>query len=189
LIFDEVQTGFGRTGHLFAHESVGITPDILAAAKGIGGGFPLGACLATADAAKGMTASTHGSTFGGNPLAMAVGNSVLDVVLGEGFLDHVRTTAVLLKQRLTALCDAHPTAIDQVRGEGLLIGLRAVPPNNEVILAMREAGLLGLTAGENVVRLLPPLNVTEAEVDIAIDLLDKALTRVEANGASGTAAA
>lgn len=189
LVLDEVQTGFGRTGRLFAHESAGIAPDILAAAKGIGGGFPLGACLATAEAAKGMTVSTHGSTFGGNPLAMAVGNAVLDAVLADGFLDRVRAMGLLLKQRLAGLRDAHPRAIDEVRGEGLLIGLRAVPPNTEVILAMREAGLLALPAGENVVRLLPPLNVTEAEVEIAIDLLDKAFRRVAAKGAAGAAAA
>ncbi len=189
LIFDEVQTGIGRTGRLFAYQSVGVTPDILAAAKGIGGGFPLGACLATAEAAKGMTASTHGSTFGGNPLAMAVGNAVLDVVLADGFLDHVRSIALLMKQRLAALRDAHPRAIDEVRGEGLLIGLHAVPPNTEVITALREAGLLALPAGENVVRLLPPLNVTEAEVDIAMGFIDTALARVEAKAAAGTAAA
>jgi acetylornithine/N-succinyldiaminopimelate aminotransferase len=189
LIFDEVQTGFGRTGHLFAYQSLGIAPDILAAAKGIGGGFPLGACLATAEAAKGMTASTHGSTFGGNPLAMAVGNVVLDAVLADGFLDHVRSIALSMKQRLAALRDAHKRAIDEVRGEGLLIGLHAVPPNAEVIAAMREAGLLALPAGENVVRLLPPLNVTEAEVDIAMGLIDAALARVEAKAAAGTAAA
>jgi acetylornithine/N-succinyldiaminopimelate aminotransferase len=189
LIFDEVQTGFGRTGQLFAYQSAGVAPDILAAAKGIGGGFPLGACLATAEAAKGMTASTHGSTFGGNPLAMAVGNAVLDAVLADAFLDKLRTMALLMKQRLAALRDAHPRAIDEVRGEGLLIGLHAVPPNTEVIAAMREAGLLALPAGENVVRLLPPLNVTEAEVDVAMGLLETALARVEAKTAAGTAAA
>jgi acetylornithine/N-succinyldiaminopimelate aminotransferase len=188
LIFDEVQTGIGRTGHLFAYQSVGVMPDILAAAKGIGGGFPLGACLATAEAAKGMTAGTHGSTFGGNPLAMAVGNAVLDAVLAEGFLDQVRQTGLLMKQKLAALRDAHPRIIDEVRGEGLLIGLHAVPPNSDVIMALREAGLLALPAGENVVRLLPPLNVTEAEVDTAIDLIDTAFARIEAK-AAGTAAA
>jgi acetylornithine/N-succinyldiaminopimelate aminotransferase len=188
LIFDEVQTGIGRTGHLFAYQSVGVTPDILAAAKGIGGGFPLGACLATAEAAKGMTAGTHGSTFGGNPLAMAVGNAVLDAVLAEGFLDQVRRTGLLMKQKLAALRDAHPRIIDEVRGEGLLIGLHAVPPNGEVITALREAGLLALPAGENVVRLLPPLNVTEAEVNAAIDLIDTAFARIEGKSA-GTAAA
>jgi acetylornithine/N-succinyldiaminopimelate aminotransferase len=188
LIFDEVQTGIGRTGHLFAYQSVGVTPDMLAAAKGIGGGFPLGACLATAEAAKGMTAGTHGSTFGGNPLAMAVGNAVLDAVLAEGFLDQVRRTGLLMKQKLAALRDAHPRIIDEVRGEGLLIGLHAVPPNGEVITALREAGLLALPAGENVVRLLPPLNVTEAEVNAAIDLIDTAFARIEGKSA-GTAAA
>jgi acetylornithine/N-succinyldiaminopimelate aminotransferase len=189
LIFDEVQTGIGRTGHLFAYQSIGVTPDILAAAKGIGGGFPLGACLASADAAKGMTAGTHGSTFGGNPLAMAVGNAVLDVVLADGFLDHVRTIALLTKQRLATVCDVHPRAVDGVRGEGLLIGLHAVAPNTEVIAAMRDVGFLALPAGENVVRLLPPLNVTEAEIDTAIGLIETALARVDARAAAGTAAA
>jgi len=191
LILDEVQTGFGRTGRLFAYESAGIAPDILAAAKGIGGGFPLGACLATGEAAKGMTASTHGSTFGGNPLAMAVGNAVLDIVLSEGFLDQVRQAALYMKQRLAALVDTHKAVVDDVRGEGLLIGLHALPPAADVLAAMREAGLLGLPASENVVRLLPPLNVTEAEVDTAITLLETALTRIvrKAGGAAGTAAA
>jgi acetylornithine/N-succinyldiaminopimelate aminotransferase len=136
-----------------------------------------------------MTAGTHGSTFGGNPLAMAVGNAVLDAVLAEGFLDQVRQTGLLMKQKLAALRDAHPRIIDEVRGEGLLIGLHAVPPNSEVITALREAGLLALPAGENVVRLLPPLNVTEAEVDTAIDLIDTAFARIEAKAAAGTAAA
>ena len=191
LILDEVQTGFGRTGRLFAYESAGIAPDILATAKGIGGGFPLGACLATGEAAKGMTASTHGSTFGGNPLAMAVGNAVLDIVLSEGFLDQVRQAALYMKQRLAALVDTHKAVVDEVRGEGLLIGLHALPPAADVLAAMREAGLLGLPASENVVRLLPPLNVTEAEVDTAITLLETALTRIvrKAGGAAGTAAA
>jgi acetylornithine/N-succinyldiaminopimelate aminotransferase len=189
LIFDEVQTGIGRTGQLFAYQSVGVTPDILASAKGIGGGFPLSACLASAEAAKGMTAGTHGSTFGGNPLATAVGNAVLDVVLADGFLDHVRKMALLLKQRLAAIRDAHPRVIDEVRGEGLLIGLHVVQPNTEVIAALRETGMLVLPAGENVVRLLPPLNVTEAEIDIAIGLIETALARVEAKAAAGTAAA
>ena len=191
LILDEVQTGFGRTGRLFAYEAAGIAPDILAAAKGIGGGFPLGACLATNEAAKGMTVSTHGSTFGGNPLAMAVGNAVFDIVLAEGFLDQVRRIALTMKQRLAALVDTHNAVVDEVRGEGLLIGLHAVPPAADVLAAMREAGLLGLPAGENVVRLLPPLNVTEAEVDTAIKLLETALTKIEhkASDAAGIAAA
>ncbi len=191
LIFDEVQTGVGRTGHLFAYEATGITPDILAAAKGIGGGFPLGACLATAEAAEGMTSGAHGSTFGGNPLAMAVGNAVLDVVTAPGFLENVRQTALYTKQRLAALVDLHPGIVNEVRGEGLLIGLHAVIPNADVLAAMRGEGLLGLPAGDNVVRLLPPLNVTREEVDIAIGLLESAFSKLDrkAGGAAGTAAA
>jgi acetylornithine/N-succinyldiaminopimelate aminotransferase len=164
LIFDEVQTGIGRTGHLFAYQSTGIAPDILAAAKGIGGGFPLGACLATAEVAKGMTSGAHGSTFGGNPLAMAVGNAVLDAVLADGFLDHVRDVGLYFKQRLAGLVDAHPAVVDEVRGEGLLIGLHAVKPNADVLAAMRAAGCRA-PAGRNVAP-LPPL-MPEAEVDTA----------------------
>ena len=178
LVFDEVQTGIGRTGRFFAYEWSGVSPDVLAVAKGIGGGFPLGACLATAEAAKGMTAGTHGSTFGGNPLAMAVGTAVLGIVLAPGFLDHVRQVGLYLKQRLASVADGHPGVVAEVRGEGLLIGLRCVRPVGEVIAAMREHGLLGAAAGENVLRLLPPLNVTEAEVDEAIHRLDGALASV-----------
>src|SRR5205085_1454769 len=133
LVLDEVQTGIGRTGELFAYQRAGIEPDIMAIAKAIGGGFPVGACLATAEAAKGMTTGTHGSTFGGNPLAMAVGNAVLDVVLAPGFLDNVKHTALLLKQRLAEMKDRHPRVISEVRGEGLLLGLRSVGPNGEFV--------------------------------------------------------
>ena len=175
LAFDEVQTGVGRTGRFFACEWSGVKPDVMAVAKGIGGGFPLGACLATAEAAGGMTPGTHGSTFGGNPLAMAVGQAVVDEILSDGFLDHVRQMGLYFKQRLAAVTDAHPDAIAEVRGEGLLVGIRCVKPVAEVIVAMRDAGLLGAAAGENVVRLLPPLNVTEAEIDEAVDRLDRAL--------------
>ena len=133
-------------------------------AKALGGGFPIGACLATADAAKGMTAGTHGSTFGGNPLATAVGNAVLDVVLAPGFLDNVRKTAILLKQRLAELKDRYPTVIAEVRGEGLLIGLRAVVPNGDLVTELRDEKLLTVAAGDNVVRLLPPLIIGEEEM-------------------------
>ncbi len=126
LVFDEVQTGMGRTGELFAYQRTGVVPDIMGLAKAIGGGFPLGACLATADAAKGMTAGTHGSTFGGNPLAMAAGNAVLDIMLADGFLDRVKRISLLLKQKLAAIKDRYPSVIAEVRGEGLLLGLRAV---------------------------------------------------------------
>jgi acetylornithine/N-succinyldiaminopimelate aminotransferase len=190
LIFDEVQTGIGRTGDLFAYERTGIAPDIMALARALGGGFPVGACLATAEAAKGMTAGTHGSTFGGNPLAMAAGNAVLDVVLTPGFLDRVRKIALLFKQRLAEIKDRHAAVIAEVRGEGLLIGLRTTVPNGEVVDALRAEKLLTVAAGDNVVRLLPPLIVSEAEIADAIERIDRAcfmLTRAHARepGAAG----
>jgi acetylornithine/N-succinyldiaminopimelate aminotransferase len=180
LVLDEVQTGMGRTGKLFAYEWTGITPDILGTAKGIGGGFPLGAVLATAEAAKGMTAGTHGSTFGGNPLAMAVGNAVLDIILAPRFLERVRDNGLLMKQRLAELKDKHPSVIAEVRGEGLLIGLRCVAPQADVIQAARDEGLLTAAAGENVVRLLPPLIIGDAEITEALTKLDAACSKVEA---------
>jgi acetylornithine/N-succinyldiaminopimelate aminotransferase len=186
LVLDEVQSGMGRTGKLFAYEWAGIEPDILATAKGIGGGFPLGACLATAEAAKGMTAGTHGSTFGGNPLAMAVGNAVLDVILAPGFLARVRSSGLLIKQRLAELRDRHPAVIAEVRGEGLLIGLRAVVPQGDLIAAAREEGLLTVAAGENVVRLMPPLIVSDAEISEAVNKLDAACKKIEVSLAATT---
>ena len=176
LIFDEVQTGVGRTGKLFAYELTGVTPDIMTIAKGIGGGFPLGACLATAEAAKGMTYGTHGTTFGGNPLAMAIGNAVLDIVLEPGFIEHVAQTGLLLKQRLAALKDQNPTVITEIRGEGLMLGLRINDkmPALDFAALLREHGLLVIPAGENVVRLLPPLIIGEAEVTEAIARFEKA---------------
>jgi acetylornithine/N-succinyldiaminopimelate aminotransferase len=186
LVFDEVQTGIGRTGKFFAYEWSGVAPDILATAKGIGGGFPLGACLATAEAAKGMTLGTHGTTFGGNPLAMAVGAAVLEIVLSEGFLDHVRRVGLYFKQRLASVADAHPEIVAEVRGEGLLIGIRCLKPTAQVITAMREHGILGAAASENVVRLLPPLNVTEAEIDEAVNRLDAALAALAPAKAGAT---
>jgi acetylornithine/N-succinyldiaminopimelate aminotransferase len=179
LIFDEVQTGMGRTGRLFAYQGLGIAPDIMALAKGIGGGFPLGACLATAEAAKGMTPGTHGSTFGGNLLAMAAGNAVLDIILEPGFLERVQQNALLLKQRLSEIKDRHPAVIAEVRGEGLLVGLRAVVPAAELVDALRGEQLLAVAAGENVVRLLPPLVVSEAEIMEAISRLDRAADKIE----------
>jgi len=189
LVFDEVQTGIGRTGDLFAYQRSGIAPDIMGIAKAIGGGFPLGACLATAEAAKGMTAGTHGSTFGGNPLAMAVGNAVLDVVLEPGFMDHVRRIAVLLKQRLAEIKDRYPGVIDDVRGEGLLIGLRAVPPSGELVDALRAEKMLTVAAGDNVVRLLPPLIVKEEEIADAVTRIDRACAALARNQASQKQAA
>jgi acetylornithine/N-succinyldiaminopimelate aminotransferase len=178
LVLDEVQTGVGRTGELFAYQRAGIEPDIMAIAKAIGGGFPLSACLATAEAAKGMTPGTHGSTFGGNPLAMAAGNAVLDVVLAPGFLDGVRRTAILFKQRIAELKDRHPTVIAEVRGEGLLLGLRAVTPSAELVDELRVEKLLTVAAGENVVRLLPPLIIGEADIADATAMIDRACTRI-----------
>ncbi|MCX7339776.1 MAG: aspartate aminotransferase family protein [Hyphomicrobiales bacterium] len=181
LIMDEVQTGVGRTGKLFAHEWSGITPDIMSIAKGIGGGFPMGACLATEAAAVGMTAGTHGTTFGGNPLAMAVGNAVLDVVLAEGFLTHVNDIALSFKQKLAAFADRHPKVIEGVRGQGLLIGVKCRVPNTEFQAAARKAGLLSVGAGDNVVRLIPPLTITEADLAEAMARLEQAATAVEAD--------
>jgi acetylornithine/N-succinyldiaminopimelate aminotransferase len=177
LVLDEVQTGMGRTGKLFAHERAGITPDVMAVAKGLGGGFPIGAVLATKEAAKGMVAGTHGSTFGGNPLAVAVAGAVLDAVLEPGFLEHVEAMALRLKQQLAALQDAHPHLVEEVRGSGLLTGIKVKPPMGDVVSACVEEKLLTVGAGDNVVRLLPPLNVTEAEIADAVARLDRALAR------------
>jgi len=176
LILDEVQCGVGRTGRLFAHEHAGIAPDILASAKGLGGGFPVGACLASEHAAQGMTVGSHGSTFGGNPLAMAVGNAVLDVVLEPEFLAHVRDVGLRLRQGLAELSDAHPGVIEEVRGEGLMLGLKCALPAGDVVAALREQHMLAVGAGENVIRLVPPLNIGDEEVREACASLDAALT-------------
>jgi len=174
LIFDEVQSGIGRTGKLFAYEWSGVAPDIMAIAKGIGGGFPVGACLATEAAASGMTAGVHGTTFGGNPLAMAVGNAVLDVVLEDGFLDDVSRKALLIKQGLAAIADEFPDVIEGVRGSGLMLGLKCKLPNTKVNAALRDEKLLAVPAGDNVVRLLPPLTVTDDEIRAALDRIHAA---------------
>jgi acetylornithine/N-succinyldiaminopimelate aminotransferase len=174
LILDEVQTGMGRTGRLFAHEWAGIAPDIMAVAKGLGGGFPVGACLTTEAVGSAMTAGSHGSTFGGNPLAMAVGNAVLDVVLEEGFLDHVAKMGLRLKQLLAALKDEHGDIVEGLRGQGLMLGLKCKVPNLKLLEALRAEKLLTVQAGDNVVRLLPPLIVGEAEIDLAATKLDAA---------------
>jgi len=174
LVLDEVQSGMGRTGKLFAHEWSGVTPDIMAIAKALGGGFPVGACLATERAASGMTAGVHGSTFGGNPLAMAVANAVLDIVLEPSFLPHVNQVANYLKQQLAMVADKHRDVIEEVRGEGLLLGLKCKMPNNLLIDAMRERGLLAIGAGDNVVRILPPLIINEDHVREAIGILNDA---------------
>lgn len=174
LIFDEVQSGVGRTGRLFAYEWSGITPDIMAVAKGIGGGFPLGACLSTEEAASGMVPGTHGSTYGGNPLAMAVGNAVLDVVLEDGFLQHVRDVALVLRQGLASLVDRFPDIIEDVRGEGLMLGIKAKVPSAELLKAVRAEHLLLVPAGENVLRLLPPLITTAEDAREALARIERA---------------
>ncbi|WP_439614930.1 aspartate aminotransferase family protein [Shinella sp.] len=180
LVLDEVQSGVGRTGRLFAHEWSGVTPDIMAVAKGIGGGFPLGACLATSEAAAGMVAGTHGSTYGGNPLAMAVGNAVLDVVLEEGFLDHVRDVALVFRQGLAALKDRFPEIIEDIRGEGLMLGIKARIPTAELLKAVRAEKLLAVPAGDNVLRLLPPLTVTAEEAREGLARIERAAEKLSA---------
>jgi acetylornithine/N-succinyldiaminopimelate aminotransferase len=191
LLFDEVQTGMGRTGELFAYQRTGVEPDVMALAKALGGGFPLGACLATAEAARGMTAGTHGSTFGGNPLAMSAANAVLDVMLEPGFLDRVKHTALLFKQRLAEIKDRFPGVISEVRGEGLLVGLRAAVPAGELVDALRAEKMIAVAAGDNVVRLLPPLIISEQEISEGVNRLERACERLRHShqAASGKEAA
>ena len=173
LFFDEVQTGMGRTGRLFAHEWSGITPDVMALAKGLGGGFPVAACLTTGKAAVGITPGTHGSTFGGNPLAMAVANAVLDVILADGFLDHVTRMGTLLADRLAPLSTRYPEVVETVRGRGLMLGIKCVAPAGPMVDALRGNGLLTVPAADNVVRLLPPLIIDEQHVDEAMAAIEK----------------
>ncbi|MBV8662423.1 MAG: aspartate aminotransferase family protein [Hyphomicrobiales bacterium] len=179
LIFDEIQTGVGRTGKLFAYEHSGAVPDIMTIAKGIGGGFPMGACLATADAASGMTTGVHGTTFGGNPLAMAVGNAVLDVILAPGFLDRVAKLGLLARQRLAELKDRHPDVVEEVRGEGLMLGLKLKVSPQDFANAARGQKLITIPAGDNVVRLLPPLVLSEEELAEGARRLDAACADIE----------
>ena len=179
LIFDEVQSGVGRTGKFFAHEHAGVTPDIMTAAKGIGGGFPLGVCLATKDAASGFTAGAHGTTFGGNPLAMAIGNAVLDVVLSDGFIARVGHLGLVFRQKLAELQDRHPGIIKEIRGEGLFMGVKTSVPPGEFAAAARAERLLTIPAGDNVTRLMPPLIVTEDELSEGVRRLDLACGRLE----------
>jgi len=174
LILDEVQCGIGRTGKLFAHEWAGIEPDIMMIAKGIGGGFPLGAVLASETAAAGMTAGTHGSTYGGNPLACAVGCALLDQVTNPAFLAHVNRIAGLLQQKLAGLIAKHPDVFTELRGTGLMLGLKCKPANTDVVAAGYDAQLITVPAADNVIRLLPPLTLSEDEVDQAIARLDQA---------------
>jgi acetylornithine/N-succinyldiaminopimelate aminotransferase len=181
LIFDEVQTGMGRTGDLFAYRRLGVTPDVMSLAKALGGGFPIGACLVTAEAAIGMTPGTHGSTFGGNPLAIAAANAVLDVMLKPGFFEHAQKMSLLLKQKLASVVDRYPGVLSEVRGEGLLIGLKAVVPSGDLVNALRDQKLLTVGAGENVVRFLPPLIVTEAEIEESVARLERACAALSGN--------
>jgi len=174
LIYDEIQCGMGRTGKLFAYEWSGTSPDIMLVAKGIGGGFPLGAVLATENAAAGMTAGTHGSTYGGNPLACAVGIAVMDIVATDEFLADVNRKAGALRQKLEGLIDAHPDVFEAVRGSGLMLGLKCKAPNMDVINAGYSVEILTVPAADNVVRLLPALNITHDEITQAVDRLDKA---------------
>ncbi|MCK0149838.1 aspartate aminotransferase family protein [Marivita sp. S6314] len=178
LILDEVQCGVGRTGRLFAHEWAGIAPDIMMVAKGIGGGFPLGAVLATEEAASGMTAGTHGSTYGGNPLACAVGCAVMDIVADPAFLEKVNARAGFLRQKLEALVAAHPNVFESVRGSGLMIGLKCKVTPIDVVTAGYECGVITVPAADNVVRLLPPLTISEDEISEAVNRLDFAADAV-----------
>ncbi len=174
LIFDEVQCGVGRTGKFYAYEHYGITPDIMASAKGIGGGFPMGACLATEKAARGMVFGTHGSTYGGNPLAMAAGQAVLDVILEDGFLDHVNSISDRLRGALEQLIPNHDHLFDSVRGLGLMLGLKIKTDPRDFVAHLRDKhGLLTVGAGDNVIRILPPLNIEQAHVDEFIQKLSE----------------
>jgi len=183
LVLDEVQCGMGRTGRLFAHEWAGVEPDIMMVAKGIGGGFPLGAVLATEGAASGMVAGTHGSTYGGNPLGCAVGLRVVEIISDPGFLDEVRRKGALLRQKLEGLVAAHPEVFDSVRGSGLMLGVKCKAPAADVVAAAREEQILTVPAADNVMRLLPPLTITDSEIAEAIDRLDRAAARLAAPSA------
>ena len=173
LVFDEVQCGLGRTGRLFAHEWGGIAPDVMALAKGLGGGCPIGACLASGAAARTLTPGSHGSTFGGNPLATAVGNAVLDVVLADGFLEHVRDVGAAFRDKLTVFPRRYPQVLTEVRGTGLMLGRKCVVANGTLLRQLMDNGLLAVPAADNVVRLLPPLIVGDAEVDAAAAIIDR----------------
>ena len=179
LIFDEVQCGMGRTGKLFAHEWSGITPDIMMVAKGIGGGFPLGAVLATENAAFGMVAGTHGSTYGGNPLACAVGAKVMEIIADDTFLSEVTRKSGLLRQGLESLVTAHPNLFEAVRGEGLILGLKCKALNTDIVKAGYQAGILTVPAADNVIRLLPALNISDADIATALTLLAKTAALAE----------
>ncbi len=180
LFFDEIQCGMGRTGKLFAHELSGVTPDIMTVAKGLAGGFPIGACLAVERVAMSLTPGSHGSTFGGNPLAMAVANAVLDVVLERGFLDGVARIGRILKAELEKLVARHPKVLKEVRGVGLICGIECVVENKALLAKLREHGMLVVSGSDNVIRLLPPLIIDKSHVDAAIAILDAACAEFEA---------
>ena len=181
MILDEVQCGVGRTGKLFAHEWAGVTPDIMMVAKGIGGGFPLGAVLATEDAASGMTAGTHGSTYGGNPLGCAVGCAVMDIVSDPAFLAEVNRKAGLLRQKLEGLVASHPDVFETVRGSGLMLGIKCKVAAGDMVAAGYAQEVITVPAADNVIRLLPPLNITDDEIAEAITRLDAAASSIEAS--------
>ncbi|SOH92907.1 acetylornithine/N-succinyldiaminopimelate aminotransferase [Monaibacterium marinum] len=183
LIYDEIQCGMGRTGKLFAHEWSGATPDIMAVAKGIGGGFPLGACLATEEAASGMVAGTHGTTYGGNPLACAVGCAVMEVMGEDGFLENVSRVAGHMRQGLDSLVARYPDVFELVRGSGLMIGVKCVVPNMDVVNAGYDHKLLTVPGGDNVIRILPPLNITTDDVDEALRRLEGAAADISGRAA------
>ncbi len=184
LIYDEVQTGVGRSGKFFAHQIHKVEPDLMAIAKGLGGGFPVGACLAREEVAAAMVVGTHGSTFGGNPLAMEMGNAVLDVVLENGFLEHVNKIALSLKQGLAEIVDTYSDLVEEIRGTGLLLGLKAKVPNTDLVVAFRKHGLLSVGAGDNVIRFAPPLVTTEEDVREIIARVRTAFDDVLGQGAS-----
>jgi acetylornithine/N-succinyldiaminopimelate aminotransferase len=179
LILDEVQCGYGRTGKFFAHEWAEITPDIMAVAKGIGGGFPLGACLATAEVAKCMVPGTHGSTYGGNPMACAVGNAVLDRIQEPEFLAHVEAMGAKLAWHLQQLAQRYPDLVVETRGKGLMAGLKITPPVRDFVAQLRDRKLLAVAAGDNVLRLLPPLIVTEADIEEAVGIIADLMAEIE----------
>jgi acetylornithine/N-succinyldiaminopimelate aminotransferase len=181
LIFDEVQCGVGRTGKMFAHEWAGVTPDIMMVAKGIGGGFPLGAVLATENAASGMTAGTHGSTYGGNPLGCAVGNAVVNIIGTDAFLDDVNRKAGLMRQKLEGLVASHPDVFESVRGSGLMLGLKCKATNSDVVSAGYRHEVITVPAADNVIRLLPPLNITDEDIAEAVSRLDQAASSLAAS--------
>ncbi|MGL1920765.1 MAG: aspartate aminotransferase family protein [Hyphomicrobiales bacterium] len=179
LIFDEIQTGMGRTGRLFAYEASGVVPDIMSLAKGLGGGFPMGACVATDEAASGMQPGVHGTTYGGNNLGMVAANAVLDVILADGFMSNVKKVSGLLSQKLLGLVDAHPEIYEGIKGEGLLVGLKCKALNMDILQELYKQKMLVIPAGDNVLRVIPPLIATEDDVNLAIEKLDAAATELE----------